>query len=82
MPMVGWLPQGRRWTAEAELKHGRLAMLAALAFAFTELTTKAEHIDFCTLHGACVAMLGISQLFAALRCPSSSTGRSISADRC
>ncbi|CAE7743765.1 unnamed protein product, partial [Symbiodinium pilosum] len=50
MPMVGWLPQGRRWTAEAELKHGRLAMLAALAFAFTELTTKVPIIKHWPFH--------------------------------
>ncbi|CAE7840890.1 pksN [Symbiodinium sp. CCMP2592] len=36
LPMACWLPQGRRWTAEAELKNGRLAMLAAVAFAFIE----------------------------------------------
>lgn len=40
MPMSCWLPKGRRWMAEAELKHGRLAMLACLAFAFIELSTK------------------------------------------
>ncbi|CAE7414987.1 unnamed protein product [Symbiodinium natans] len=50
MPMACWLPQGRRWTAEAELKHGRLAMLAALAFAFTELTTKVPIIRQAPFH--------------------------------
>ena len=40
--MARWLPVGRHWTSEAELKHGRLAMLAALAFAVLEITTKAD----------------------------------------
>ena len=41
MPMSCWLPKGRRWMAEAELKHGRVAMMACLIFACLELSTKA-----------------------------------------
>lgn len=40
MPMSCWLPKGRRWMAEAELKHGRVAMMACFIFAFLELSTK------------------------------------------
>lgn len=40
MPMSCWLPKGRRWMAEAELKHGRVAMMACLIFACLELSTK------------------------------------------
>jgi len=50
LPMVCWLPQGRRWTAEAELKNGRLAMLAAVAFAFIEVTTKVPIIRHSPFH--------------------------------
>jgi len=50
LPMVGWLPRGRRWTAEAELKNGRLAMMATLAFAFLELTTKVPIIRQMPFH--------------------------------
>lgn len=50
LPMACWLPQGRRWTAEAELKNGRLAMLAAVAFAFIEVTTKVPIIRHSPFH--------------------------------
>lgn len=40
-PVVGdWLPSGRNWMAEAELKNGRIAMLAITAFAMQEFVTK------------------------------------------
>lgn len=50
LPMACWLPQGRRWTAEAELKNGRLAMLAAVAFGFIEVTTKVPIIRHSPFH--------------------------------
>jgi len=40
MPMSCWLPKGRRWMAEAEIKHGRVAMMACLIFAILELSSK------------------------------------------
>lgn len=42
MPMSCWLPKGRRWMAEAEIKHGRVAMMACLIFAILELSSKAH----------------------------------------
>ncbi|CAE8593138.1 unnamed protein product [Polarella glacialis] len=39
-PFVGALPKGRQWMGDAELKNGRLAMVAITAFAFQEFVTK------------------------------------------
>lgn len=39
-PMAGMLPKGRQWMGEAELKNGRLAMLAITAYAFQEFVSK------------------------------------------
>merc|ERR1712050_705480 len=40
-PMLsGLLPEGRPWMPEAEIKHGRLAMIAITAFAAQEFVTK------------------------------------------
>jgi len=50
LPMARWLPVGRHWTSEAELKHGRLAMLAALAFAVLEITTKVPIVKQAPFH--------------------------------
>jgi hypothetical protein len=35
-----FLPEGRPWMAEAEVKHGRLAMVAIVAYAAQEFVTK------------------------------------------
>jgi len=40
MPMSGMLPKGRQWMGEAELKNGRLAMIAITAYAFQEFVSK------------------------------------------
>lgn len=41
----GMLPEGRKWMAEAELKNGRVAMLAITAYAATEFLTQLPVIE-------------------------------------
>eukprot|EP00403_Amphidinium_massartii_P033209 CAMPEP_0178447840 /NCGR_PEP_ID=MMETSP0689_2-20121128/41645_1 /TAXON_ID=160604 /ORGANISM="Amphidinium massartii, Strain CS-259" /LENGTH=213 /DNA_ID=CAMNT_0020072945 /DNA_START=492 /DNA_END=1133 /DNA_ORIENTATION=+ len=42
----GWMPQGRKWMPEAELKHSRLAMVVMVLYFFEELTTRAPLLSF------------------------------------
>merc|ERR1712151_218208 len=44
-PLFGSLPAGRNWMAEAELKNGRLAMVAITAYVFQELVTRVPVVD-------------------------------------
>lgn len=45
-PVVsGMIPAGRNWMAEAEMKNGRLAMIAITAYVFQEFATKVPVVD-------------------------------------
>jgi len=42
----GWMPEGRRWMLEAEIKHSRLAMIIMVVYIVEELSTGAPLLSF------------------------------------